>query len=66
MNEQKRRIPSADEACDYLCYIREVLEVAKASGLEPETIAVALERIPLIYLHISSREHERVTGERDW
>ena len=66
MNEHKKRIPSAVDACDYLCFIRSALEMAKATDLDQEIIDAALERIPLIYLHITSHEFERVTGKNDW
>ena len=66
MPTNPQRIPSANDACDYLCFVRQALEIAKAANVDPEIINAALERIPSIYLHITSREHERVTGEKKW
>ncbi len=66
MTTNPQRIPTANDACDYLCFIRQALEMAKAANVDQEIIDAALERIPLIYLHITSHEFERVTGEKNW
>lgn len=66
LGERVDEIDRSVDACDYFCFIRSALEMAKAANLDPEIINGALERIPLIYLHITSHEFERVTGEKEW